>query len=180
MSGALLSVTFEEGFDALHIGTELFSESILLREVSLAQSMTYLSDRMFYQCYELAEITIPKNIRIINNGAFTECTLLRTVNYAADTKLNIIASNAFLNCYSYIYIDIPESVAEIDADILFAEKYIAWSVTFNSKYPPHCVATVLTMTDIDRVYVPAESYGEYAEHFGSIGFDVRLITYKPE
>jgi hypothetical protein len=36
------------------------------------------------------------------------------------------------------------------------------------------------MTDIDRVYVPAESYGEYLECFWSIGFDVRLVTYKPE
>lgn len=67
------------------VGKYAFYECTSLRSVEFCERISELSERMFYGCSALTEITIPKNVLKIEGYAFGSCTELEKVTMTAET-----------------------------------------------------------------------------------------------
>ena len=63
---------------------------------------------------KITSVTIPDSVTAIGSSAFSGCTSLSSVTFAADSKLTHIGSSAFSGCTSLSSITIPDSVINID------------------------------------------------------------------
>ena len=87
----LISVTFGEGFDSADMGKNMFENTALIR------------------------ITVPENVTVINEFAFTKCKDLRTVVLHANVQQ--ISRGAFDGCTSLAKIEYPGTIAEFESGV---------------------------------------------------------------
>lgn len=71
-----------------------------------------IGDSVFYNCTNLKEVTISKNMEYIPNGIFMNCSLLKEIVLPEGTKK--ISESAFQSCTSLEKITIPATVTAID------------------------------------------------------------------
>ncbi len=113
------------------IGYRMFAGIASLKEFNIPETVTAIRFAAFKNCMALTSITIPGNIKSIDNGAFSEsglttvnvaegvtsisgfndCNLLKTVNLPSTLKK--IGDHAFSGCSSIESLTIPEGVEEI-------------------------------------------------------------------
>ena len=62
--------------------------------------ITYINEYTFYNCKSLKQVSIHSDIININKYAFYNCESLDSISISNKSKLKIIASNAFENCYN--------------------------------------------------------------------------------
>lgn len=96
-------------------------ESTSIENVEFAETVTTIKERAFRGCYNLKEITLPKNLETIEDRAFDSCTNLTDIYSLASTPPKIEA-------YSFCFVPLDDAVLYVSKDAI--EKYKAdmyWS-----------------------------------------------------
>lgn len=129
--GLLSDVTLNNGIN--NIGSSCFSACRKLVNINLPTSLTKISNQMlaetaitnitipnnveiidefaFTECNSLASITIPKNVKTLNAGVFQRCQNLRTVTIASG--LTTLGDSVFFGCSSLSSVSLPSSLKTI-------------------------------------------------------------------
>jgi len=97
----------------LTIGEYAFSNNKKLTTILLLDTITSLGIRAFYECSSLQTINIPLGITVIESGLFFNCTSLETVIFPEGSQITIISPEAFINNFSLININLPETLISI-------------------------------------------------------------------
>lgn len=92
------------------IGMQSFDSCFSLQDIDLSH-VNNISDRAFYNCDKLANISFSTDLSSIGCFAFAECDSLN--NISLTNKLKTIENNAFYHCKQLSEITIPESVTKI-------------------------------------------------------------------
>ena len=101
--------------EAAFIGRKSFFEEKQLVSVTMPYNVLIIGDEAFSGCCDLEAVTFQKeSLIIICNHAFCHCSRLKYLKLP-DT-LKKIGNGAFLGCKSLINITIPKSVSEIGKD----------------------------------------------------------------
>ena len=90
-------VEFDSESQLTTLGNYLFSNSEMLKNVSLPTGLTSISDYMFYGCSSLESISALKSTKIGSN-AFNNCVKLAHANFSKN--LTEIDESAFFSCFS--------------------------------------------------------------------------------
>lgn len=85
-----------------------------LQLLKVPDGVTTISERAFYECKALTEVTIPASVKEIWWGSFSYCEELTTFTIPEDSKLTKIGKEAFVRCYKLESIFIPATVKTID------------------------------------------------------------------
>ncbi|MCR4767849.1 MAG: leucine-rich repeat domain-containing protein [Saccharofermentans sp.] len=121
------------------VGKQVFKECEKLESVTISEGLTYLPEEGFYSCSSLKtfdipesvefieknafcdsgleSITIPGNVKVINESAFDFCKSLVYVDMLSGVE--VIHEYAFYSCSSLQSIVIPASVTQIEDDAFF-------------------------------------------------------------
>ena len=94
--------------------TRLFSDCTNLAEITLPSTVTEIPSFCFNSCPSLASITIPDSVTSIGDRAFSGCSALESVIFGENSNLQSIGNNAFNQCDALTSITIPDSVMSID------------------------------------------------------------------
>ena len=92
-------------------GADIYTDSNLLTEVTIPESVTKIKPYLFTNCQSILTITMSDNLSTIDSYCFKGCTLLSTI--AFNDKLGIICEGAFQECPSITSIIIPDEVLTI-------------------------------------------------------------------
>ncbi len=109
----LKEVKFENGSALTIIGNQAFQECESLGNITIPSGVTSIGESAFSNCKSLNKITIPSGVTSLGSNAFWECRNLKEVEFAKESKLTIIGSNAFYNTV-LTKIVIPASVTKIE------------------------------------------------------------------
>lgn len=109
----LKEVKFENGSALTIIGNQAFQECESLGNITIPSGVTSIGESAFSNCKSLDKITIPSGVTSLGSNAFYECSNLKEVEFAKESKLTVIGSNAFYNTV-LTKIVIPASVTKIE------------------------------------------------------------------
>ena len=93
------------------IGDKAFYECKDLASVSIPTSVRAIAGQAFQGCSGLTSITIPTSVETIGYAAFSSCSGLNSVNIPS--SVTSIAEAAFSGCTSMQYVNIPYGVTSI-------------------------------------------------------------------
>jgi len=97
-----------------YLGSNAFQNTGLKSiDLSYCKGITHIYGYLFANT-PLQSITIPSNVTYIYDGAFKDCTLLKTVSFASNSNLKTIYQNAFKNT-AITEVSIPSTVTDIKA-----------------------------------------------------------------
>ncbi len=94
----------------MRIGNNAFYNCINLAEISVPKTVTSISSSVFENCTSLSNVILLDGLQSIGSSAFRGCSNLSVINIP--TTVNEIGSNAFLNT-GIEYIDIPSSFTSL-------------------------------------------------------------------
>lgn len=98
------------------IGRRAFMNSSSLRKINLTTGLTNIGNQAFQNCLSLGSttdyLTIPKNVELIESGAFGGCSSLKEVRILS-RKIKEIRQNTFGGCTSLQYCIFPDSGLEV-------------------------------------------------------------------
>ncbi len=77
--------------------------------------VTRIGIEAFFACGSLTSVTIPSNIKCIEDGAFWMCHILS--NVIISNGVTDIGNGAFKNCRSLVSVSIPDTVTNIGEDV---------------------------------------------------------------
>lgn len=110
--------------------------------IDIPSSVVEIGYSCFHSCYNLQRISIPDSVRTIGKYGFYYCTSLTSVTFG--TGVTEVGTECFNYCSSLT------------------------TLTFKSPTPPTFGYSVFRDTNLQHVYVPAESVSAYQEIFGNI------------
>lgn len=93
------------------ISDKAFWQCKNLTNVTISDGVLEIGDEAFYGCEKLRNISIPSSVNSIGNGAFECCTSLTSVMIS--NGVTRIESYAFLSCDNIKTIHIPDSISHI-------------------------------------------------------------------
>ena len=156
-----------------------------IRTLKLPKSLKEIHPKAFYNCKTQGELVIPKNVTLLGEGAFKNCSFssilfedgidLRTIGsqcFFDDTRLSAhleipqsvqsIGSNAFDNCTSLPSVTIPKSVTTI-ASYAFANCTSLTKLKCDATTPPTLGSGVFNNIPKDNftLEVPEASVPKY-------------------
>lgn len=99
------------------IGEKAFGECYSLKTINLPQNITRIEEQTFYSCKSLETINIPDGVTVIGSGAFNDCTNLKNINIP--NGVTVISDYLFYMCSSLKNINIPEGVKGIGSFAFF-------------------------------------------------------------
>ncbi len=163
-------------------------------ELKLSASLTSISDSTFYQCRKLTgDLIIPEGVTSIGSRAFCQCAGFNGRIELPDT-LQRINYNAFDGCKNIVgELVIPDQVSSLPTEafqnmsgitsIIFGEGFIQHGdstfdgctnvseITFMNPEPAKINGSLYnpfsSMSKLETVYVPGESYSEYSAAYKS-------------
>jgi hypothetical protein len=112
----LTNITFQSTQIKI-FSNRLFYNCSILTNITIPSSVTEIDDNVFTNCSSLKSITIPSNVTSIGQYAFSNCSGLTNVAFSSTTTLVSIGSYAFQNCTSLTSITIPKSVTTLNETI---------------------------------------------------------------
>ena len=95
------------------IGQRAFFGCKSLVKIDLTDRLSLIDSYSFAES-GLEELTIPKNVSVINKGAFEECRKLSSVSFGSGVKK--IGEAAFKGCTAIKRLIFPENISEIEKD----------------------------------------------------------------
>ncbi len=121
---------YVDGDDFIFIGKKYSS----VTEITLDSRTTEINKYAFYSDRSLESIVIPKNVKIIGDYSFYNCTNLKSVTFESGSQLNIIGKYAFYNCELLNSIVIPASLTIIDNYAFYScEGIVTFTIESNSQ-----------------------------------------------
>ncbi len=100
-----------EGLPVIFISDRAFYNCSSLVNVTIPNSITSIGGNAFYGCTSLESITLPNSIKAIGYGAFVDCTNLSSV--IIPDGVTRIETHTFKGCTKLTSVTIPTSVTEI-------------------------------------------------------------------
>lgn len=124
-----------------------------LQLLKVPDGVTTISERAFYGCKALTEVTIPASVKEIWWESFSYCEELTTFTIPEDSKLTKIGKSAFVRCFKLKSIFIPATVKTIDR-MAFNMCQSLESVTFAegsqlTEIPYFCFSSDKALTTIE-------------------------------
>ena len=113
---SLVNVTIPNS--VTEIGKSAFAEIMFsLQSATLPNNLKTIGYEMFARCFQLSNIEIPSSVEVIDDYAFAQCGMLKSIIIPDNvTKIGI---GAFQSCYGATELSIGNSVNEIN-DYAFA------------------------------------------------------------
>ncbi|MBE6633123.1 MAG: hypothetical protein E7620_02130 [Ruminococcaceae bacterium] len=108
---SLKTVTFADGSRCAKIGIRAFYDCNNLAMITLPSSVSTLGDEVFYGCSALESIIVPATVTQMGEGLFNGCSSLSTV--ILNTKATELPAYMFASCAALTTVQIPETVAKI-------------------------------------------------------------------
>lgn len=107
---------FFEGASPLYYAKNLYLNGELVREVTVPEDITDLSDHAFAGCTSLEKVNLPEGLVVIGEGAFLGCTALKEIRIPSTVKA--VQGYAFDGCTALerIYLESPFLIACKDYD----------------------------------------------------------------
>lgn len=110
------------------IANYVFQNHATLSSVSLPDGLIHIGHQAFAECYQLREVTIPRGVQFIGNNAFWGCQNLQTINFNADSCIEMCTGwqydgyyyPVFIGCNNVTSINIGENVKRIP-DFAFSD-----------------------------------------------------------
>ena len=96
----ITSIDLSECKDLNAIPKNAFTENIMLKEVTLPNSITMIGSGAFETCASMEEFTMPSSLTDIYGYAFNGCSNLKSMDFSLAINLTTIHQYAFLNCTS--------------------------------------------------------------------------------
>ena len=109
LPGSLKTVIITGGSS---ISSYAFYDCSDIASITISDSVTSIEERAFYYCTGLTSITIPSSVKSIGECAFYKCTGLTSI--VIPNSVTSIGSSAFFYCTGLTSITIPDSVTSID------------------------------------------------------------------
>ena len=100
------------------IGTNLYVDGELLRELIIPEEITKIRDGAFAGKQSLESVIIPSHVTHIGKNAFNNCVNLKEVKF--EEGLTIIDERAFECCDKLTSVEFPESLMEIGEDAFYS------------------------------------------------------------
>ncbi len=104
----VIAITFPEGITRIQCGS--FSDTVNLAHVSLPSSLRVIEEFGFSHC-DLESIVIPEGVTTIKGGAFFDCVELKSV--VIPEGVTTIDAGAFDDCIELKSINIPGSIVTL-------------------------------------------------------------------
>ena len=141
-----------------------------LQSVDIPEGVTEIGVAGFATCPNLSNINLPSTLKTIGDGAFIECKNLSVVNFAENSQLQTICSQAFRGCNSLTNISLPASLKTIDT-LAFAECEKLAVINFAKNSQLQTINyQAFSMTGITEIVFPAS-----VEHIGTYAFAFTLL-----
>ena len=107
---------FSEGASPLHYAKNLYLNGELVKEVTVPEDITDLSDHAFAGCTSLEKVNLPEGLVVIGEGAFMNCTALKEIRIPSTVKA--VQGYAFDGCTALerIYLESAFLIACKDYD----------------------------------------------------------------
>lgn len=148
----LSSVSIEgEGLET--IGSKAFMGCLSLTTINIPRSVTAIDQNVFSGCIRLENVTLPETITYISSGAFQDCGQLQSI--VLPEQLMSIGENAFNGCTGLTSVTLNDELQRIDAYAFsgcdrLTEITIPENVTSIASYAfYHC-------TNLERVYIKGQ------------------------
>ena len=109
-----------------HMGVTVFGGCSNLTSVHLPASLDSLSNSTFMLCDKLTEVVIPRNVKYIGTYAFYQAGV-RTVTFEEGSCLETIDHDAFHECHTLQYVDMPNSVKTIEYQAFYRCDSLKWA-----------------------------------------------------
>ncbi len=93
---SLTSFDFPTHSSITATGTSILKNAKSLRQVTIPENITTISESTFYACESLYDVTIPKNMSTIGKTAFSGCSSLTEINLPE--SVTTVGVQAFDNC----------------------------------------------------------------------------------
>ena len=97
--------------DGAQLGAMLFYQCYELTEVTLPADLTVIGPSMFENCGSLKNVTIPSGVTRIGNAAFAACEALPEIRLP--DGMEALGSEAFVGCRAVTKVYIPRSLTSI-------------------------------------------------------------------
>lgn len=123
--------TLAEGVTS--IGDRAFYECYKLTNITIPDSVTSIGAYAFYNCYGLTSVTIPDSVTSIGDYVFDGCSSLTSVTIP--NSVTSIGNDAFSNCYGLTSVTIGNSVTSI-GDYTFYNCSSLTNITCNATTAP--------------------------------------------
>ena len=122
---------FSEGASPLHYAKNLYLNGELVREVTVPEDITDLSDHAFAGCTSLEKVNLPEGLVVIGEGAFLGCTALKEIRIPSTVKA--VQGYAFDGCTALekVYITSAHLIACRDYKEQWMDEYGSESVFKN-------------------------------------------------
>lgn len=88
------------------------SKNLDIKRVKIADGVTAIEEKAFYECRNLTEVIIPDSVTTIGKKAFEFCIYLNSITIP--NSVTFIGKDAFSCCYNLKSITIPNSVTSIE------------------------------------------------------------------
>lgn len=102
------------------IGKKVFKNCENLKQITLPNTIKEIEEKAFFNCKNLEEIIIPESIKIISKAAFCGCKSLHKL--IMKEGIEKIKGFAFANCPSLKETKYPESLKEVKESTFFEVK----------------------------------------------------------
>lgn len=89
-------------------------------EVTFKDGCTQITHKALFGNTEVTKVNIPASVKAIGGAAFSGCTNLSQVNFAADAQLEDLDWRAFYGCTALKSIKVPDSVTRIGTETFAA------------------------------------------------------------
>lgn len=173
-SSKIQNIIFEKNSNLRYIGHYAFYES-LITSISIPDGVTFLGEHCFEYCMYLKSITIPQSILLIPSYFAYGCKNLDKITFANNSLVNIIGSYAFARNSKLEFIDIPNSLYELqDGVFQYCELLETINVGIDSKLQI-INENVFLKTNISNFFIPKK-----VKKISSITLsNVRYVTINP-
>ncbi len=133
------------------LSDELFSESTVLTNVILPDSLRCIGNSVFYYCVALKSVSIGSGLEIIGDSAFYRCSALETVTVDAENDVYRSVDNCVIDIEAKkLVVGTNKSVIPCDGSVTVIGKYaFCGRYTVTDLIIPACVTSI-------------EEYGIYA------------------
>lgn len=95
-NAVITTITFEEGSKLKSISDKAFYKCSKLRDISIPDSVETIGNMAFCYCSSMGSVTIGKSVTLINDSAFYDCSSLKSV-YCKAAIPPQLGSNVFLS-----------------------------------------------------------------------------------
>lgn len=174
---SLTSLTIPDSVTSL--GQECFRHDYGITNLVIGNGVTTIPANCFNSCSGISSITYGANITNIQHAAFKGAFTLTGIPIILPNGLLTIGSDAFRDCSSSTYVEIPSTVTSIGDEAFYNCSSLSY-ITVNATVPPTLGANAFYWTNDCPIYVPDNSLLDYQVAWSDYVSRITGISNKPQ